>query len=907
MNKPIPFGKYYLLERINVGGMAEVFKAKAFGVEGFERLIAVKRILPNIAEDEEFITMFIDEAKIAGQLQHANVAQIFDLGKVDDSYFIAMEYVHGKDLRAIFDQLRKLDMTMPIPQLCYTLMQVCEGLDFAHNKKDTSGRALNLVHRDVSPQNILIGYEGEVKLVDFGIAKAAGKASKTQAGILKGKFGYMSPEQVRGLPVDRRSDIFSVGICLYEMLTGERLFVGESDFSTLEKVRNVEIVPPTRFNKKIPAELERIVLKALAKEPEDRYQNAIDLHDDLQAFLYSVGELCSRKDLAGWMKRSFATEIEEDHAKLEQYRQLSQPMTQPTSDLGSRGSRSQASASKSGGALEWDDEELETAIFDKPMPDHFAQEAEPDPDDEELSSSDIFLAEPSRIEPVPSAAHKPRAAGVPKPEPGFFEADEKTVAQSPSELLLGEMDESEEVRTEVQPAYQQAALISQMPSLQRPRSPLPPSHAAPLQPGNSFLPPPTGAGPGRSGPLGGQTLMGTGFAPSGPGTSAPAGLGTDLFGPVVPFPQTGAEPLAQNGWAPAAPLPPTPGPGPGYPHPSAGLAQYAQRQGGRNTLPLGWIAATLVVLAVGALALTQINRSGTLELKIIPEDAEVLIDDQAVKGRFPLAVDRAPGDYIVSVSAPGYDKAVKNIEVKAGEKAVFEVQLRASADTGFELVSEPPDQPVWLDGRPLTAGEDGSGPQIRTNFKADRVAPGRHVLEIKDVEAYKDWSYEFVQEPGLVLKIAARLEPKDAAPVKPAAAAEPPPRPRPAAAAPPARAESPPAAQVPALTEPAAEPPAQAAVKPRPAPRAAAAAAVAAPAAAGATCKITVGAKPWARVFVNGEDTGKITPLVGFDVPCGRHKLKFVNPDLNIEKTEVITVRPDQPFKKVFSLVDGEP
>ena len=271
LKKPIPFGKYYLLERINVGGMAEVFKAKTFGVEGFERLLAVKRILPNIAEDEEFITMFIDEAKIAVQLQHANIAQIFDLGKVDESFFIALEYVNGRDLRSIFDRMRNKAESLPIAMACYVIMQVCEGLDYAHNKRDAQGRELHLVHRDISPQNVLIGYEGECKLIDFGIAKAAGKASKTQAGILKGKFGYMSPEQVRGLPIDRRSDIFAVGIVLYELLTGERLFIGESDFSTLEKVRNVEIQPPSSYNKKIPQELERVVLKALARDPDDRY------------------------------------------------------------------------------------------------------------------------------------------------------------------------------------------------------------------------------------------------------------------------------------------------------------------------------------------------------------------------------------------------------------------------------------------------------------------------------------------------------------------------------------------------------------------------------------------------------------------------------------------------------------
>ena len=302
------------MDRIAVGGMAEVFKAKAFGVEGFERLIAVKRILPSIAEDEEFITMFIDEAKIAVQLQHANIAQIFDLGKVGDSFFIAMEYVAGKDMRAIFDTMRKKSEPVPIPMAAYIAMKVCEGLDYAHNKKDAAGRDLNLVHRDVSPQNILISFDGEVKIIDFGIAKAAGKAGKTQAGILKGKFGYMSPEQVRGMPLDRRSEIFAIGICLWEMLTGERLFIGESDFSTLEKVRNVEIVPPSSYNKRIPEELEKIILKTLSKDVEDRYQGAMDLHDDLQSWMYTSGNFFARKDLGAFQQQIFKEDIEKERS-----------------------------------------------------------------------------------------------------------------------------------------------------------------------------------------------------------------------------------------------------------------------------------------------------------------------------------------------------------------------------------------------------------------------------------------------------------------------------------------------------------------------------------------------------------------------------------------------------------------
>jgi serine/threonine protein kinase len=321
VRRPTPFGKYYLLDRINVGGMAEVFRAKATGVEGFEKLVAIKRILPNIAEDDEFITMFIDEAKIAVQLTHANIAQIFDLGKIEDSYFIALEFVPGKDLRTMFERCRKRGEVLPVPMSCYVISRVCEGLDYAHRKKDIHGRDLHIVHRDVSPQNILVSYEGEVKLIDFGIAKAANKASKTQAGILKGKFGYMSPEQVRGLPIDRRSDIFSVGIVLYELLTGERLFVGESDFSTLEKVRNVEIMPPSTYNTRIPEELESIVLKALSREPEERFQTAAEMQEELTRFLVVSGNMFSRKDLAHYMKQAFSDDIAREQAALDQFRQ----------------------------------------------------------------------------------------------------------------------------------------------------------------------------------------------------------------------------------------------------------------------------------------------------------------------------------------------------------------------------------------------------------------------------------------------------------------------------------------------------------------------------------------------------------------------------------------------------------
>ncbi|HVG59668.1 MAG TPA: serine/threonine-protein kinase [Hyalangium sp.] len=333
MKRPTTFGKYLLLERINVGGMAEVFIAKAFGVEGFERFLAIKKILPTMAEDQEFITMFIDEARVSVQLNHANVVHIHELGKYEETYYIAMEYVAGRDLRTILERYRRRKEIMPTAQAVYIASKMCEGLDYAHRKKDARGQDLAIIHRDVSPQNILISYEGEVKVIDFGIAKAANRAQKTQAGILKGKFGYMSPEQVRGMEIDRRSDIFAVGVILYEMLTGEKLFVGESDFSTLEKVRNAEVPPARHFNPNIPVGLEKVVLMALAREPEDRYQWASDLQEDLMKFLLAGDAIYSGKHLSLYMKEAFAEDMLREAEKMERYASIEKPDQLETSNI----------------------------------------------------------------------------------------------------------------------------------------------------------------------------------------------------------------------------------------------------------------------------------------------------------------------------------------------------------------------------------------------------------------------------------------------------------------------------------------------------------------------------------------------------------------------------------------------
>ncbi len=314
--KPSRFGKYLLLDRIAVGGMAEVFVAKAFGVEGFERLLAIKKILPTMGEDPEFISMFVDEARIAVQLSHANIVQILELGKHDENLYIAMEYIAGRDVRQVLERFRKRGRPMPVPQACLIIAKVCEALDYAHRKHDAQGRALGIVHRDVSPQNVLVSYEGDIKLIDFGIAKAESRLQKTQAGILKGKFSYMSPEQVRGLPIDHRSDVFAVGVVLWELLTGEKLFTGDSDFAVLEKVRQGLVPPPRQLNPAIPETLQNVVLKALAAESNVRYQWASELHDDLMRFCVVGDMMYGSRQLAEWMREEFTVECEREQERL---------------------------------------------------------------------------------------------------------------------------------------------------------------------------------------------------------------------------------------------------------------------------------------------------------------------------------------------------------------------------------------------------------------------------------------------------------------------------------------------------------------------------------------------------------------------------------------------------------------
>ncbi len=305
---PQPFGRYFLTQKIALGGMAEIFRAKSVGAEGFEKIVVVKRILPHFCEDESFVMMFQDEARVAAHLNHANVVQIFDFDQVDGLYYIAMEYVEGQDLKRVLDHGARLGTPLSIAQSVQILIDAGQGLDYAH-KREVDGKPLNIIHRDISPHNMMVSYNGEVKIMDFGIAKAASRSTKTRVGTVKGKCAYMSPEQARGRPLDARSDLFALGVCLWEMLSGKRLFVGESDFETLNNVLKAEVPSLTEMNPEVPPDLDRIVQRSLAKERDDRQRDVAEFVGDLRRWFYSAVPDPSAVSLRNYMFELFAHEI----------------------------------------------------------------------------------------------------------------------------------------------------------------------------------------------------------------------------------------------------------------------------------------------------------------------------------------------------------------------------------------------------------------------------------------------------------------------------------------------------------------------------------------------------------------------------------------------------------------------
>jgi eukaryotic-like serine/threonine-protein kinase len=296
--------RYHVIERIAAGGMAEVYRGESAGIEGFRKKVAIKRVLPKLSANHEFVNMFLDEARLGAYLSHSKCVQVFDIGQGAGNHFIVMEYVDGADLKGVMEQLETRRQSMRVEVACRIAMDVCEGLAYAHQACDHAGRPLEIVHRDISPQNVLITRHGEVKLVDFGLAKASSHLTEDDEDIVKGKFGYLAPEVTLGQKADRRVDIFAAGILLWEMLTGRRLFQGETDVETFKLVRAAQIVDPRHHRPDVPEDVVRVLAKALAREPAQRYSTADELARDLSVALLRIGRSVNYLDIAEHVKQA---------------------------------------------------------------------------------------------------------------------------------------------------------------------------------------------------------------------------------------------------------------------------------------------------------------------------------------------------------------------------------------------------------------------------------------------------------------------------------------------------------------------------------------------------------------------------------------------------------------------------
>ncbi len=434
------FGHYLLLERLAVGGMAEVYLAKRFDPGGeVSDLLAIKRILPRLARDGEFIRMFLDEAKIAGRLHHPSIVRIQELGRIGKSHYLAMDYVWGKDLLAIIRRCRLLGARLSPSFVAYVGARMCEALHAAHTARDRHGEPMNVIHRDVSPQNVLVSFDGIVKLIDFGIAKAQARLSNTQSGLLKGKIGYMSPEQIATGAVDLRSDLFAVGTCMYELLTLRALFARENSFDAMENVRAARAAPIRDLRADVPEALEAILAKALSREPEGRYSTAFDMQRALDDYLASHDPDFDRLAAVTWIRDAFRKELFAEQRHLDALDQIGRPQLSPA-----------------------DPPRLNTATDLEIPAERTVPAAEPWRDTNEHA---IVEAEPIRLEDdedddAPTEVFFTAGEGSEAPPPGPEPADPGPAALGPAALEPTPLSESDDISWD--PAQLNSGMIARL-------------------------------------------------------------------------------------------------------------------------------------------------------------------------------------------------------------------------------------------------------------------------------------------------------------------------------------------------------------------------------------------------------------------------------------------------------------
>jgi hypothetical protein len=671
--------------------MAEIVKARNSRASS-EPTLAIKRILPHLVEDRQFVTMFLDESRVLQQLEHDQIIHTFEVGDVEGTPYIALEYVYGQDARMLFHRARRNDENLSLPLGCYIIAQVCAGLHYAHEQTDAQGSLLGLVHRDMSLQNILLSYEGEVKIIDFGIAMSAENRARTEAGIVKGKFGYMSPEQIRGEVLDRRSDVFAVGICLYELLTNERLFSGDSDYAAIQRVRNVDVQPPSSFNRQIPSSLERIVMKALAKNPRDRYQTANEMRRALLAFMTDSHNECSARELADYMRKAFADEIKK----------------QPSADAVVAGMGAAGSKDEGTGLAAFDDLDpvsMLTAMEDQaPEPEPVRQpiaqpRREPTPTPAPMRRDPTPTPAPMRRDatptPMPASAAPSVPRLVPRPQsiPGFAVA---LPTPTPTPTPAGHAPEWADEDPVTSPGL--LAGVEALPDAD--------DNEVTRQinihktfPGLAF-----GSSPGMQSAAGG----------AGPQSAPQHVAGTSNSGtfPVrASYPPTAAAAPASPAAAVASTAMST--------QPPTTVAGAKPSQPYNVVAVLGVVGAIVAAIVVG-LYLTKPPEPGTIHLSTQPKDVRVLVDGKPVENSlspFVLAELEPEVDHTIAVDKDGYRPWSTRLSVRPGQtlqlpvvslESVEPAPVAAAAEAPAQPAVAPPAGPVVR----RTEAPSGSTPAV---------------------------------------------------------------------------------------------------------------------------------------------------------------------------------------------------
>jgi serine/threonine protein kinase len=852
---PVLLGKYELLKRVRVGGMAEVFRARDPARP--DQLVAIKRILPSFTDEADYVAMFIDEAQLSARFQHRCIAAAIELGRADDELYLAMEYVDGLDLGSLLRRARARGEPLPVAIACRIASELCSALEYAHDLCDEQGTPLGIVHRDVSPQNVLVSFAGEVKLIDFGIAKSTEQRMRTAAGLLKGKYGYLSPEQAQGHEVDRRSDLFSLGVCLYEMLSAQRLFLGATDFSTIGRVRKAEVPPLRDCAPDVPEELAAIVLRALARDRSARYQTAGELGAALDAFIERSGERCEPAALGDFVRAA----AEDPQA------------AEPASDSGAQGDPGT-------GLLDaFDDVEPVSAVSvlaEPPAPFPFAKTGDDDelfdtmreerladppedaapgesePSDEALRSrgdatgedllEELSTDERTQVLPYESASNAGLAAGRagasagPADRPAAEDGGVPAVGGAPAGELAASSEpattssaarpvvhattlpgigmdwDDEELSTQLyDPPEPGQAGPRVSGALSLPRST--PAPMAPFAPAPSFPPGPLGAAdvlaPAASAATVPATALSSGGTSVRPGAAAaPAGLST--------LPPGARAPLL----------------------PRTGLAVWV-------------VAGVLALAAVGvplALWVTRAPARGTMHLTTNPPDAMVKLDGVPSVGRSsPFVLSNVIPDvnHAIEVSKPGHRTWTAQVTLAPGQIVQLpHVELApipsVAAVAPVEIPAEAPPPPALVPQAPAQA--------------------------------------EQVQPPQPV-----RPDPKPRARPRPVAN----PKPRPSAA--PVEEPAPPVRSEPAVTRSEPEPH-------EPSPQAAPQ-----PAAEGAPGILRINSRPWSRVFVDGRLIGT-TPQMKITLGAGLHTVTLVNPDFGLQKVLSVQIAPGETVTKIIEL-----